>query len=175
MDTIDVYPNYCQCTCFYVEHAPDDLEILLDEAISQDFNVDAEDGSPMEVAKYLCKIYRECFEGNYSSVQKMMAQAIVGAQKSRRQVVSDACVHVFEARACHMARTFSGCRTCRSCRPLNISSFWSAAPDLNSCTRRCLCINYCLVLYVCDLLLRPAVDMSCGDHGFCRSLTTMAL
>ena len=32
-------------------------------------------------------IYNECFQGNYSSVERMQAQAATGAAKSRRQVV----------------------------------------------------------------------------------------
>ena len=52
-----------------------------------DFNVEAEDGSPMQVAQSLVTIYNECFQGNYSTVQRMQAQAAVGASRSQRAVV----------------------------------------------------------------------------------------
>jgi hypothetical protein len=40
----------------------------------------------MEVAKCLCLIYAEVFTGDYSTVTRMAAAAVVGAKKSRRQV-----------------------------------------------------------------------------------------
>jgi pre-rRNA-processing protein TSR2 len=49
-----------------------------------DFNVEAEDGSPMQVAQSLVNIYNECFQGNYSTVQRMQAQAAAGASRSQR-------------------------------------------------------------------------------------------
>ena len=52
-----------------------------------DFNVEAEDGSPMQVAQSLVTVYNECFQGNYSTVQRMQAQAAMGASRSQRAVV----------------------------------------------------------------------------------------
>ena len=66
------------------EHYADDLEALLNEAMLDDFNVEAEDGSPMQVAQSLVNIYNECFQGNYSTVQRMQAQAAAGACRSQR-------------------------------------------------------------------------------------------
>ena len=42
----------------------------------------------VQIAEQLVNIYKECFEGNYSTVQRLQAQAVVGAAKSKRQVVS---------------------------------------------------------------------------------------
>ncbi len=41
----------------------------------------------VQVSDALISIYEECFQGNYSSVQRMQTQAANGAAKSRRQVV----------------------------------------------------------------------------------------
>ncbi|GAX83506.1 hypothetical protein CEUSTIGMA_g10931.t1 [Chlamydomonas eustigma] len=71
------------------EHYADELEELLDDAILHDFNVEAEDGSPRQVAEALVSIYKECFEGDYSAVQRMQANAANGAAKSKRQVVDN--------------------------------------------------------------------------------------
>lgn len=45
------------------EHYADELEIELDEALTADFNLQAEDGSPMEVAKALVGMYHQCLVG----------------------------------------------------------------------------------------------------------------
>lgn len=69
---------------FCSEHYADELEALLDEAMLEDFNVEAEDGSPTQVAQSLVAIYNECFQGNYATVQRLQAQAAVGASRSQR-------------------------------------------------------------------------------------------
>lgn len=69
------------------EHYADELEALLDDAMLNDFNVEAEDGSPLQVAQSLVAVYHECFQGNYATVQRMQAQAAVGASRSQRAVV----------------------------------------------------------------------------------------
>ncbi|MEW5303271.1 MAG: hypothetical protein WDW36_005978 [Sanguina aurantia] len=70
------------------EHYADELEEELDSALENDFNVEAEDDSPHEVAKSLVKIYGECLAGDFTSVDKMIsAAAASGAQQSQRQVL----------------------------------------------------------------------------------------
>jgi pre-rRNA-processing protein TSR2 len=41
------------------EHFPDELEEVLEDALVEDFNVEAEDGSPREVAQALCALHDE--------------------------------------------------------------------------------------------------------------------
>lgn len=57
------------------EHYADELEIELDEFLQAEFNTQAEDGSPGEVARSLVAMYQECLVGNFSTIQRLAAQA----------------------------------------------------------------------------------------------------
>eukprot|EP00892_Ulva_mutabilis_P012337 jgi/Ulvmu1/9476/UM052_0045.1 len=63
------------------EHYPDELEPLLETIILEDFNVQAEDGSPLQVSKALVDLYKQCLAGDFSLIQRLSAVAS-GAQQS---------------------------------------------------------------------------------------------
>ncbi|GFR41430.1 hypothetical protein Agub_g2118, partial [Astrephomene gubernaculifera] len=71
------------------EHYADELEEELDDAILQDFNVEAEDGSPRLVAEALVKLYGELLAGGGSSayLQELRSMAAAEVQQCKRQVV----------------------------------------------------------------------------------------
>lgn len=99
--------------CAAAEHYADDLEEELEDALLQDFNVEAEDGSPAEVSlgggrslvsglsehglllqvsKALVKLYQECLQGNFATVLQLReaaarAAAAPATARSKRQVV----------------------------------------------------------------------------------------
>ncbi|GFH30628.1 uncharacterized protein HaLaN_29515 [Haematococcus lacustris] len=69
------------------EHYADDLEEELLDALLEDFNLEVEDGSALEIAQRLLKLFAECKVGNYSMVQELTAAAASGVARSRRQVL----------------------------------------------------------------------------------------
>ena len=76
-------PQGCPCQ--------DELAELLDEALSDDFHVDLQDGSPQQVAEALLAVYFQCANGDTSGaatlVQQeaaMRAQAAAALEQSRR-------------------------------------------------------------------------------------------
>ncbi|GFH08750.1 uncharacterized protein HaLaN_03768 [Haematococcus lacustris] len=71
------------------EHYADDLEEELLDALLEDFNLEVEDGSALEIAQRLLKLFAECKVGSYSMVQELTAAAASGVARSRRQVVDN--------------------------------------------------------------------------------------
>lgn len=55
----------------------DELEALLDDALLDDFNVEAEDESPSEVAKLLCQMHAEARAGSTATAE-MVLQRMAG-------------------------------------------------------------------------------------------------
>lgn len=51
----------------------DELEDFLDENLLQQFNTETEDGSLEEVAEKLMSIYEECLEGNFETINELIA------------------------------------------------------------------------------------------------------
>ncbi|KXZ56135.1 hypothetical protein GPECTOR_1g114 [Gonium pectorale] len=68
------------------DHDIDDLEDMLNEGISEDFSVQAEDGSPRMVADAMLKLYRELVGGVTTYLEHLRSMA-AGVQQSKRQVV----------------------------------------------------------------------------------------
>ena len=58
---------------------PSDLEDLLDEAIQVDFNVQAEDDSPYQVARSLVNMHNQVAGGDDSYIQKLRESQPMGA------------------------------------------------------------------------------------------------
>ncbi|ORX68390.1 hypothetical protein DL89DRAFT_294281 [Linderina pennispora] len=50
---------------------PSDLEDLLLDIMSEDFNITLEDNSAIEVARSICSIFAECLTGNFTTVDKL--------------------------------------------------------------------------------------------------------
>ncbi|CAG8544119.1 7253_t:CDS:2 [Acaulospora colombiana] len=50
---------------------PDDLETILEQIMSDEFNTLLEDNSAFQVSKNLIKIYNECMQENYSTVERL--------------------------------------------------------------------------------------------------------
>ncbi|KAJ1936249.1 rRNA accumulation- protein, partial [Linderina macrospora] len=50
---------------------PSDLEDLLLDIMSEDFNITLEDNSAIEVARNICNIFAECLTGNFATVDKL--------------------------------------------------------------------------------------------------------
>lgn len=71
------------------EHYADELEEDLDDAILHDFNTQAEDGSPKEIADMLLAMYKECVVGNFSLIEKLRSHPVAGAGRSQQQVVDN--------------------------------------------------------------------------------------
>lgn len=57
-----LYSTY-KHTLHSTEHYADDLEIMLEETLQVEFNVEVEDGSPLEIARQLVDIYKQCLSG----------------------------------------------------------------------------------------------------------------
>ncbi|KAG2446214.1 hypothetical protein HXX76_000806 [Chlamydomonas incerta] len=69
------------------EHWADELEEELDDALLQDFHVEAEDGSPKLIAEGLVKLYQELVAGSTAYLDHLRAMAAAGAKACKRQVV----------------------------------------------------------------------------------------
>lgn len=69
------------------EHFVDELAEELEDAISHDFNVQAEDGSPEQVAISLVDMFSQVKEGNLALVEKFRAMPTLAATKSQKQVI----------------------------------------------------------------------------------------
>ncbi|EFJ43017.1 hypothetical protein VOLCADRAFT_96752 [Volvox carteri f. nagariensis] len=69
------------------EHYVDELEENLDDAILQDFNLEAEDGSPHQVADALVKLHNELVAGSTTYLEQLRSMGAAGTQRSKRQVV----------------------------------------------------------------------------------------
>ncbi|GLI68605.1 hypothetical protein VaNZ11_013077, partial [Volvox africanus] len=69
------------------EHYVDELEENLDDAILQDFNVEAEDGSPYQIADACVKLYQELAAGSTAYLEHLRSTATAGVQQCKRQVV----------------------------------------------------------------------------------------
>ncbi|KAG2497886.1 hypothetical protein HYH03_004152 [Edaphochlamys debaryana] len=69
------------------EHYADELEEELDDALLQDFNVEAEDGSPRQVSEGLVKLYQELVGGSMAFLEHLRAVAAASVAQCKRQVV----------------------------------------------------------------------------------------
>ncbi|GIL72313.1 hypothetical protein Vretimale_3990 [Volvox reticuliferus] len=69
------------------EHYVDELEENLDDAILQDFNVEAEDGSPHQVADACVKLYQELVAGSTAYLEQLRSMGPGGLEQCKRQVV----------------------------------------------------------------------------------------
>lgn len=61
--------------------------MLLDEAMSYDFNTQCEDGSPHEIANTLVKMYLEVKQGQTTTLDHVKALGRPNIANSQRQVV----------------------------------------------------------------------------------------
>ncbi|KAF8067311.1 TSR2 [Scenedesmus sp. PABB004] len=72
------------------EHFADELELELADTLLEEFHVEAEDGSPAQVAKQLVELHAACCRNDASVLQQLRArqvQAAGAAAASKRQVV----------------------------------------------------------------------------------------
>eukprot|EP00873_Tetraselmis_striata_P003281 jgi/Tetstr1/423545/TSEL_014218.t1 len=69
------------------DHYEDELEEELTAALSEDFNCDCEDGSPLQVAKALTELYRELCKGDLSGLERLRATAPASTQSCRVEQV----------------------------------------------------------------------------------------
>jgi len=58
-----------------VQIYPDEIESVLEEALIDDFNVEAEDDSPAQVARLLCSMHREARSGCISTAMGVIERA----------------------------------------------------------------------------------------------------
>jgi hypothetical protein len=70
--------------CRDAEHYSDELEEELEDAMQQDFNLEAQDGSLTEIAKTMVKLYQECLQGASPYLEHLRATAQSGAAKSQK-------------------------------------------------------------------------------------------
>lgn len=64
----------------------DELELLLDDTMIEQFNVQAEDDSLQEVAEQLFVLHEECSQGNYETVNRLAAAASQSKPASAKSV-----------------------------------------------------------------------------------------
>lgn len=69
------------------EHYDDELEEELQAALSEDFNCDCEDGSPLAVAKALTGLYRDLCQGSMAELERLRATAPASTQSCRLEQV----------------------------------------------------------------------------------------
>ncbi|EFN51517.1 hypothetical protein CHLNCDRAFT_140215 [Chlorella variabilis] len=62
------------------DHEMCDLQDLLDEALQLDFNIQAEDDSPYQVARLLVNMHNQVAAGDFSYVQQMRVAAAAASQ-----------------------------------------------------------------------------------------------
>lgn len=61
------------------EHFVDDLEMELTDALLEDFQLEAEDGSPRQVAGSLIALYQACCRNDAGPLQQLRQRAAAGA------------------------------------------------------------------------------------------------
>jgi pre-rRNA-processing protein TSR2 len=64
-----------------------ELEALLETIMLEDFNVQAEDGSPAQVGQALLHWYQQCLAGDFTLIEQLRSVSS-GAKKSRGEMVS---------------------------------------------------------------------------------------
>lgn len=66
-------------TLIFIDHDQTDLEEFLDEALQVDFNVQAEDDSPYQIARSLVNMHHRVAQGDYSYLESLRQQQPVSA------------------------------------------------------------------------------------------------
>jgi len=66
-------------TLIFPDHDQTDLEVFLDEALQVDFNVQAEDDSPYQIARSLVNMHHRVAQGDYSYLESLRQQQPVSA------------------------------------------------------------------------------------------------
>lgn len=69
----------------------DELEDLLDDIMTQEFNTELQDGSSRQVAEALVRLFEECAQGNYSTVLRL--REVV---KQHKEIVASKSVRIDE-------------------------------------------------------------------------------
>lgn len=72
-------------SCFLADHYADDLEVDLEEIMTESFNVELEDESPRLVSKELVNFHNDLIQGNTHRFTLLQQTAAQGASASQKQ------------------------------------------------------------------------------------------
>jgi hypothetical protein len=80
MSALLLCPAFCM---LHAEHYVDDLEMELTDALLGDFQLEAEDGSPRQVAGTLVALYQACCRNDAGPLQQLRQQQAAAATSTR--------------------------------------------------------------------------------------------